>query len=351
MVSFREIVIWAHSECRSTMALFREVARQSGVPVTVALWKHGNADDVRALRESQGQRPGEFADLGAIPVGEDLSRGRSLLADHCGPGVAHVFCVYQNSPAWRRLICEAKATGSRVAVYAEAPCPMCVGPKATLKRLYYRAVLPFRLRRAIRAADVLLCASGPSGKPSLLAIGWPEAKIVPFGYASALPDLAVPPSRDCGAPLRILHTGIETAYRSLPTLLRACAILKGRGIPHELFRTGGAVSTTELARLYASCDILVACGLCEPWGIRVNDAIHAGLPAVVSRGMGSAWMVGQAGCGFTYAAGNARELARILESVAADRALVASLRPAVAKASADWAPVARAKVFLSAVEQ
>ena len=45
----RELVIWAHSECRSTMALFREVKRVAGVPVTIALWKSGKADDVRKV--------------------------------------------------------------------------------------------------------------------------------------------------------------------------------------------------------------------------------------------------------------------------------------------------------------
>ena len=30
-----DIVIWAQSVCRSTMALYREVKRQSGCPVTV----------------------------------------------------------------------------------------------------------------------------------------------------------------------------------------------------------------------------------------------------------------------------------------------------------------------------
>lgn len=352
MAKISEVIIWAHSECRSTMALFREVMRQAGVPVAIALWKHGDADDVRVLRESQGQGRGEFADLDAVPVGEDLARGRAFLAAHSGPGAVHVFCVYQNSPVWRQLICEAKSSGSHVAVYAEAPCPMCVGPKAALKRLYYRAILPIKLREAIRASDAIFCASGPSGIPALHDLGWPQPKIFPFGYASALPNFAAPSSpRKSGTPLRILHSGIETPYRGVGTLLRSCAILKSRGIPHQLFRTRGATPAAELASLHASCDIFVACGLCEPWGIRVNDAIHAGLPVVVSAGMGAAWLVDCFGCGAVFPPGNARELADILARFVSNPDFAARSRAGVALAQEAWTPEARAKVLLETLRR
>ena len=115
----REIVIWAHSECRSTMSLFREIMRLAGVPVTISLWKYGQCDDVRQRREVDGQRVGEYDDLGLIPIGEDYARGRALLARHLGEGVAHIFCVYQVSPVYRRLIAEAKSAGCKVFVYAQ----------------------------------------------------------------------------------------------------------------------------------------------------------------------------------------------------------------------------------------
>lgn len=351
-VPLREIVIWAHSECRSTMALFREVKRLAGVPVAIALWKHGDADDVRVLRESQGQGKGEFADLNAIPVGENLSRGRALLSAHRGPGVVHVFCVYQNSPVWRQLICEAKSSGSRVVIYAEAPCPMCIGPKAVLKRLYYRIILPLKLRKVISASDAIFCASGPSGIPALRNLGWPQTKIVPFGYASALPNLAlVPATRNPGANLRILHAGIEAPYRGVDTLLQSSVILKDMGIPHELFRTHGSIPAAELASLYASCDIFVACGLCEPWGIRVNDAIHAGLPVVVSTGMGASWLVGCFWCGAVFSSGKAHDLAKILARFASDTDFASRCRVGVASAHKAWTPEARAKVFIENIRQ
>lgn len=35
-----ELVIWAQSVCRSTMALYREMKRMAGVPVTVVVRKN-----------------------------------------------------------------------------------------------------------------------------------------------------------------------------------------------------------------------------------------------------------------------------------------------------------------------
>lgn len=345
MGQIREIVIWAHSECRSNAALFGEVKRLAeahGISVTMCLWNMAPVAEARALHG-----------LEYINVGDSVEKGREVLAAHGGEGTAQVFCVYQNSRAWRRLIVEAKRGGARVVVNAEAPCEMCVGVKAWLKRLYYRLVLPCRVGRVAECADLFLNASGRDGVDRLVRLGWRESKIVPFGYASALPDLPAPhlpaPPQGCGASLRILHTGIETPYRGLSTLLRASAILESRGVHHELFRTGGASSEAELASLYASCDILVACGLCEPWGMRVNDAIHAGLPAIVSDGMGAKWLVEQFGCGAIFKKGDAAALADILERVAKDAAFLARLRSGVAAAHEAWTPEQRAKVFLEAV--
>ena len=106
------------------------------------------------------------------------------------------------------------------------------------------------------------------------------------------------------------------------------------------------MAAEEMARLYRECDVFVACGLCEPWGIRVNDAIHAGAPVAVSRGMGAAWLVDQFGCGCTFKPGDAAELADILERMSADRDFLARLRSGARAAGAAWTPEKRARVFI-----
>ena len=348
----RELVIWAHSECRSTMALFREVKRQAGVPVTIALWKSGEADDVRKARELTGQMPGEYAGLGLIPVGEDFNKGLSLLSKHGDAGAVHVFCVYQNSPVWRRLILKAKDMGLRTVVYAESPCEMCTGAKALAKRFYYRFLLPFMIRKVANAADVFLNQSGEKGTGRLLRIGWAKEKIVPFGYASAV-DFARAErvERARRSVFRILHTGSEAKYRGVTTLLEAVDILKRRGVAVDAVRTGGIARFDDMRRLYAWADVFVACGICEPWGMRVNDAIHAGLPVVVSDGMGASMIVERHGCGCVYRRRDARELADILERMATDADFMSRIESAVNAAHAAWKPTAKAREFLEVLRR
>ena len=343
-----EIVIWAHSECRSTMSLYREVKKQAGVPVTIALWQHGFAAEIKAKRETDGQAEGEYDDLAPVPVGEDLAHGEELLAMHSGEEAVHVFCVYQNSAVWRRLILLAKKLGLRVVVYAEAPCEMCLGPKAWMKRLYYRFVLPFRLREVAQAADLFICQSGRMGVERLTRLGWAKEKIVPFGYASAATgEFGHGTNGIRGNGLRVLHTGVEAEYRGVKTLLKAEKILKMRGIGLDIVRTHGKLPAYEMERLYKWADVFVACGLCEPWGMRVVDAIHAGLPVIVSDGMGIEWMVEKFGCGGVYKKGNAYDLAEILERFAKDADFRNRLVAGVSTAHEAWQPENRAKEFLN----
>ena len=146
--------------------------------------------------------------------------------------------------------------------------------------------------------------------------------------------------------LRVLHTGIETPYRDVATLLKAAKLLKSNGISVEVVRTHGGVPLYELERLCKWADVLVACGLCEPWGMRVNDAIHAGLPVVVSDGMGAKMIVEQCGCGSVYKAGDAKALADVLLRFAKDRAFADGCCAGVAKAHEAWSPATKAKEFL-----
>ena len=345
-----ELVIWAHSECRSTMSLYREVKRQAGVPVTIALWKHGESDDVRLSREKTGQCAGEYSDLNLMPVGEDLGNGRALLAAHSGEGAVHVFCVYQVSPVWRQLIKEAKASGARVVVYGEAPCEMCVGVKAWLKRLYYRFVLTHKIGWVAKYVDRFLCQSGELGIDRLLRMDWRKEQVVPFGYASEADKVGVQSwSWRGGGVLRVLHTGVEAPYRDVETLLKAVKILKKRNISVEVVRTHGGVPLYELERLYKWADVFVACGLCEPWGMRVNDAIHAGLPVIVSSGMGAKMIVEQHGCGSVYKAGDAKALADVLYRFATDSNFASKCRATVAHAHSAWLPETKAKEFLDSI--
>lgn len=339
-----KIVIWAQSVCRSTMDLYREVKRlRDDVGVTVVLRRDGRGEDVRKLREAQGQ--GDYSAVVDREWDGKFESGIELL----DLGAVHVFSGYQASRAVRELMIEAKRRALRVVEYDEAPCEMCLGVKGALKRLYYAMILPMRVRRAVKAADLFISASGNMGMERLVRLGWKREAIVPFGYASGkLGELGMG-KRELGRGLRVLHTGIEAKYRGVDVLKRAAASLKRRGVELEVKFTGGKVDAAQLPRLYEWADVVVACGLCEPWGMRVNDVLLEGIPVVVSDGMGAAMLCDEFGCGCVVPKGDANALAAVLERCARDCGFLAHLRSGAKIAAVEIAPEKRAKVWLGKV--
>ena len=201
-----KVVIWAQSVCRSTMDLYREVKRlREDVGVTVVLRRDGRGEDVRKLREAQGQ--GDYSDVVDRVWDGKVKSGIEFL----DLGAVHVFSGYQACRAVRELMVEAKRRALRVVEYDEAPCEMCLGEKGALKRLYYAMILPMRVRRAVKAADHFISASGDMGIDRLLRLGWKREQIVPFGYASG--RLGVREQELGGRSLTQRHKGAE-AQRS-----------------------------------------------------------------------------------------------------------------------------------------
>lgn len=338
-----KIVIWAQSVCRSTMDLYREVKRlRDDVDVTVVLRRDGRGEDVRKLREAQGQ--GDYSDVVDREWDGKIESGIELL----DLGAVHVFSGYQASRAVRELMIEAKRRALRVVGYDEAPCEMCLGVKGALKRLYYAMILPMRVRRAVKAADLFISASGNMGMERLVRLGWKREAIVPFGYACGKWELGKG-KREMGSGLRVLHTGVEAKYRGVDVLKRAAASLKRRGVELEVKFTGGKVDAAQLPGLYEWADVVVACGFCEPWGMRVNDVLLEGLPVVVSDGMGAAMLCDEFGCGCVVPKGDANALVAVLERCANDREFLAHLRSGAKMAAAEIAPEKRAKVWLGKV--
>jgi len=151
--------------------------------------------------------------------------------------------------------------------------------------------------------------------PSRLMVGQLEAMGVkgalhqPLGIAS---DVFRPDRRDPGlraelgiAPdARLLvYAGRFTPEKKLPLLVEAVRKL---GAPYHLLMVGGGEEPPrdgrisvlpfqrdqrDLARLLASCDVLVHPGDCETFGLIVLEAMACGLPVVATTGGGVAELV------------------------------------------------------------
>ena len=336
-----KIVIWAQSVCRSTMDLYREVKRlRDDVDVTVVLRRDGRGEDVRKLREVQGQ--GDYSDVVDRVWDGKFESGIELL----DLGAVHVFSGYQACRAVRALMIEAKRRALRVVEYDEAPCEMCLGVKGALKRFYYAMILPMRVRRAVEAADLFISASGNMGMDRLVRLGWKREAIVPFGYVSPrLGDGEIDGRGREGGKLRVLHLGSEAGYRGVAVAERAVAMVEGI----EFVKTGGGLGVAELVAEIRRADVVVACGLCEPWGMRVNDVLLEGVPVVVSDGMGAAMLCDAYGCGCVVPKGDARALAAVLRRCAEDREFYGHLKSGAMKAARALLPQNMAREWVDKV--
>ena len=311
------LIIWASTDCRSLMGIFREIKQHLSCPVIIVVNDVPNAD---GLRQKTGFQHDEFNDISVIYINNDASKANEILESH--EGYFHLFTVYQKAPLFRKLILKASKRGGRIGIISEAPCVMSSGIKGFIKKHFY---LPFVVKLLIKdivsISDFIINLSGDDAV-SLLRIGWPSSKIIPWGYFS--PPLL---GSKCCKRVRtkdfhILVTGIMSWHRSPEVAMKALVLLKKWGINFRATFTQegaklkclkkladkyklpveftGLLPIHELISLYETCSLYVASGRSEPWGMRLNDALQCGSPIAVCRGMGGVQMVDSFGCGFTF---------------------------------------------------
>ena len=124
---------------------------------------------------------------------------------------------------------------------------------------------------------------------------------------------------------------LVAAVRALPAALRAqiVVVLVGDGVmagelqqlagasPPVALRHAGFQKQGELSQYYHAADMLVLPSVGETWGLVVNEALHHGLPAVVSDRVGSALdLVSSGVTGEVFPVGDRAALAAALAKVA-----------------------------------
>ena len=110
----------------------------------------------------------------------------------------------------------------------------------------------------------------------------------------------------------------------------------------------GFVGEDEVVRLYEQCDVFIAAGCDEPWGMRVNDALNFGKPVLESDGMGARKLVEETGAGLVFKSGSAADLAAKLQELMKNyEHFAARAREAAEKIS----PTAKARELLAEIER
>lgn len=363
------LIIWAYSNCRSTMALYRSVQRLAKCPVKIVLSKADKNCVIPDIRKKVGFREDEFKDVDFICLNNDFSLGIRMMDE--SPNYTHLFCAYQSESIYRKLIQEAKRRNERIFIAGEAPCNMSSGWRWWLKEIYLRFVLRWKVRSVVKIAEKFICFSGDAFKLSALA-GWPKEKVVPFGYFPPPIEKSKCVKRTSNKPFVILTTGILSKYRGADVLVKALKLLKDRGVNYRAIITQegellpslkktaakfdlpiefpGFLSMDELIRLYENCSVYVGAGRSEPWGMRLNDALNCGAPLVVSRGMGGVKLVDDYKCGLAYSDNNPYQLANELEQLSKDNELYLSIAEGAYRAKNSISPEEKAKELLQVIK-
>lgn len=321
------ITVWWGIPCKSVLPIFRHLHDGLGRDVRfVSLYP---------MPEHRRKLGWVLPPIGNLPfeiLEDDSWRSRidELMAQRDGLHLVNGLYHYSRV---RYVAAAARVRSKRYGVIVEAPSNLQVGWRRSVKRVLAPVVTPLRAWRGARAAEFVMSQSGNLTVP-FRRMGFRKDRIFPYGY---FPEFAkVTRAAQTGDHLSLLCIGYLEPFKGQDVLLKAIDVLRRSGHSVSATITGfgsaresllamrnelglencvefaGVVSNERLAQLFAESSALVAPGLEEPWGIRVNEGLLAGLPVVVSDGVGAKELVVTTGGGEVFKAGDPQSLAAAL---------------------------------------
>jgi glycosyltransferase involved in cell wall biosynthesis len=337
------------------LAFYEGIGVAYQVPIRICVASAENLN-----RTSLGWDEDEFSHLEIVTIGNDRQRANAELDAH--QTWHQLFGAYQANELFQYLILRAQALGVPVGVCSEAPLNMLEpGVKRRVKDLYLTSRVPKKMKPYVAASDFVINLSGSDCR-SFVKLGWQSDQIIPCGYFppplndSTLQNREQHPVAD----FHILCTGGMTWHRGQDVLINALKLLKKWDVNCRVTMTQsgpleeslkkaarefdlpidfvGMVPMAQLIELMEQCACYVATGREEPWGIRINDALHCGAPIIVSRGMGACQIVDDCGCGMSFNADDHVDLAWKLRGLILDRQLYLKLSSRVLDASEQSMP-------------
>jgi glycosyltransferase involved in cell wall biosynthesis len=353
------IIFWQPFASPHQEAFLEAVAEQ--FPGEVIL---GVESDLPPERIAQGWRKPEHKRVRVVDISNP--ENHAALASHRGPDSLHVFTGFFSHPLVWAGFHKLKSSQARLAIYSEAPeQPWHTG---WLKRLRGRWLA---VRHAKRFAFVL--AIGGIGCEFFERIGFPEEKIVPFGYYLAVPPLPTEPARSHDRVFRFISAGQLIHRKGIDLLIKACEVLPQTGWHLDIYGDGpqrrrlehqaarlalservsfhGMVSNDAVQRAIAAADCAVLPSRFDGWGMLVNEALAVGTPVICTRGCGSATVIaGDAALGCVVTHENALALNAALESMLQAAARRPSREGVLARASERISANVAAQRFCRACE-
>jgi glycosyltransferase involved in cell wall biosynthesis len=318
------VTVWWGIPCKSAIPLFREI-HLLGYDVEFI-----SVNPLSAQRLKLGWQvpPAEPMPLTILDANWKEA-AETILARRGG---LHIINGIWHDARLAFVLSRCRAEGKRFGLLMEAPSNLAHG----WRRLVKQALAPIRARWLVgRVADEAAFVMSASGEAQrrFHRLGFDSTKVYQFGYFPAFPHRRIP---RLPGPLKLLCVGLIEPFKGQDLLLKALPLLLQQGVSCHCTITGfgsqrddlirrakalglqdsvvfpGVVEQRELERLFATSDVLVAPGYEEPWGIRINEGLLAGLPVVVSDGVGAQEVIAGMGAGAVFRSGSAEELAAAL---------------------------------------
>ncbi|MFP5265418.1 MAG: glycosyltransferase [Blastocatellia bacterium] len=242
----------------------------------------------------------------------------------------HVVNGIWAEPAFASALCMLVASGSAFAIYSEAPDPS--QPISRLKRAMRGT---FGKWVARRAAGVL--AVSHFATDFYTRLGAPRERFYPFGYFRASADsrpgpaFSLPPQRTevifVGQLIRrkgldILLAAMRPLFAQYPDLhltivgagedFAALQAFVGRSGDEERVTLLGVLPAEQIPARVSDAQVLVLPSRWDGWGMVVNEALSAGVPAIVSDRCGAADLIRHGINGYVFRSEDVDDLRRCL---------------------------------------
>ncbi|WP_452229282.1 glycosyltransferase [Lacinutrix sp. MEBiC02404] len=325
-----KIAIWWNIPCKSIVPVARQLASFPKVEVTFI-----SETDLSESRKQLGWKLPDFGKAKYIVLPQDEWKeevSKHILSDYD----IHVFNGIYLFDKIRFGIDLARNKNVPFGIISEAYHNPYVGFKRVLKFLYTRTITPFKVCFRAKKALFVLGASGNNVKP-FLHLGWKKEQFFPFGYFPENDGFVFDAKTKNKIPV-ILSTGYITKNKGQYLLIQALSELQKSNVPFKCFITGfgpdeervkdlannlglndaveftGVVDTDKLNHLKKTADLFLAPGYEEPWGIRINEAILAHTPVIVSDGIGACELIRNSEAGRVFKSGDLNSLVKVLKN-------------------------------------
>jgi glycosyltransferase involved in cell wall biosynthesis len=305
--SISRIVFWQPIASPHQEAFLEAVARQFTGEVILAVER-----DLPAERRAQGWRQPSHTNVKVIDI--SIPANHAALAAHATATSLHVFSGFFSHPLVWAGFRKLAGSEARLAIMSEAPEQTFV--TGWFKRLRGKVLAA---RWASRFAFVL--AIGGVGCEFFERIGFPQEKIVPFGYYLDVQPLAeAAAARRADGVIRFVSAGQLIRRKGIDLLVKACSTLPTAGWRLDIYGDGperqalerlvgqlqlaervmfhGVIPSDAVRAVLSEADCAVLPSRFDGWGMLVNESLAVGTPVICTDACGGAAIVKdeQSGC-------------------------------------------------------